>query len=235
MKQTEKELLDAIGRGAQLTFANADALYNEAQLLGTNGSFARALTLHQISMEECSKIDMLGAAAISVLMGHSIDLKELANRFRQHRIKNYNNAYMSVTTDAERQATKRGEVARAVQIFRTQQADIHRLLNTKKNASLYVDYCDGKFVSPSERITEEMATQIQQMNGFFLTHGANSIRVLSTVASDPDAVAAQAKDFTSRLAELKASEGNLEDKFLELVAAWLDEQSGKARPVSEEP
>src|SRR5262245_33920028 len=97
MKQTEKELLDAIGRGAQLTFANADALYNEAQLLGTNGAFARALTLHQISIEECSKLDMLCVAAVSLLMGHPVDLTELATKFRQHKVKNYNNAYMSVT------------------------------------------------------------------------------------------------------------------------------------------
>jgi AbiV family abortive infection protein len=132
MKETERQLLEEIVRGAQLIFENAKTLYNEAQLLGTNGAFARALTLHEISTEECSKVDMLCAAAISLLMGHSLDLNELATRFRQHKVKNYNNAYMSVTTDAEQEARKRADVARAIQIFKTHQADIHRWLNTKK-------------------------------------------------------------------------------------------------------
>ncbi|MGH8196375.1 MAG: AbiV family abortive infection protein [Woeseiaceae bacterium] len=47
--------------GAALIFTNAEALYDEAQLLGQAGRFARATVLHQISMEECSKIDTLVA------------------------------------------------------------------------------------------------------------------------------------------------------------------------------
>lgn len=235
MKETERQILEEIVRGAKLIFENAETLYNEAQLLGTNGAFARALTLHQISIEECSKVDMLCVAAISLLMGHSIDLNELATKFRQHKIKNYNNAYMSVTTTAEQEARKRGDVARAIQIFKTQQADVHRCLNTNKNASLYVDYSNGKFISPSEQITEEMATQIQRLNAFFIKHGSNSLRLLSKVANDPDAFALQATDFTDRLAQLKVSGSDLEEKFQEIVAAWLQEQSGKVRAVSENP
>jgi AbiV family abortive infection protein len=52
------ERLRAYSRGAQLIFENAEALYNEAQTLGQSGSFARAAALHQISMEECAKIDL---------------------------------------------------------------------------------------------------------------------------------------------------------------------------------
>src|SRR5207249_12216587 len=101
MKDTDKQLLEELVRGAHLMFENAASLYNEAQLLGTNGAFARALTLHQFSIEECSKLDMVCVAATSLLMGHPVDLDELANRCRQHKVKNYNNAYISVTTDAE--------------------------------------------------------------------------------------------------------------------------------------
>jgi AbiV family abortive infection protein len=227
MKQTEKELLDEIGRGAQLTFANAEALYNEAQLLGTNGAFARALTLHQISIEECGKLDMLCVAAVSLLMGHPVDLTELATKFRQHKVKNYNNAYMSVTTDAEREARKRGDGARAIQIFKSQQAELHRWFNTHKNASLYVDYSEGKFISPSERISEALAVEMQQLNAFFLNHGSNSVRLLSKVVDDPSGFAAQAKDFTERVTQLQTSGGDQEEKFQDFVAGWVEEQSVK--------
>jgi AbiV family abortive infection protein len=106
---------------------------------------------------------MLGAAAMSVLMGGPFDLDKLATAFRQHKVKNYNNAYMSVTTDAEREARKSGDAMRAIQVFKVQQAEIHRELNANKNASLYVDYCDGKFISPSERITEGILSTLTSM------------------------------------------------------------------------
>src|SRR4051812_10735855 len=77
MDAKEREHFDELVRGAQLAFKNAEALYNEAQLLGTNGAFARALTLHQISLEECSKLDILCVAATSVVMGHHVDLDKL--------------------------------------------------------------------------------------------------------------------------------------------------------------
>jgi AbiV family abortive infection protein len=235
MKETERRLLEELIRGSQLIFDNATTLNNEAQLLGSNGAFARALTLHQISLEECSKVEMVCFAATSLLMGHSVDINKLAAKFRQHKVKNYNNAHMSVTTEAEREATKRGDVARAIQIFKAQQADIHRSLNTNKNDSLYVDYRGGKFISPSDQITEEMATQMRELNAFFLEHGSNSLRLLNKMAKDPDAFALQATDFINRLAQLKDSGGDLEEKFREVVAAWLEEQKAKARPVSENP
>jgi len=40
------------------------------------------------------------------------------------------------------------------------QMEFHEASNDAKNASLYVDWRDGEFVSPSERITPEMLAQI---------------------------------------------------------------------------
>jgi AbiV family abortive infection protein len=236
MEEPEKQLFAEMIRGAKLIFENATALYDEAQLLGSKGAFARALTLHQISMEECSKVEMLGASATSLLMGNPIDLDKLATKFRQHQVKNHSNAYLSVKTDAEAEARKRGDVAGAVQIFKAQQADIHRMLNTNKNASLYVDYRDGMFISPAEQITEEMAAHIQQVNGFFLRHGSNNLEVLNKMANDPEAFAAQATDFTGRLEQLMEAEAvDLEEKFHEMVGAWLEEEVEKAKRVAETP
>jgi AbiV family abortive infection protein len=232
--QTETPLLQEILRGAQLAFENAEKLYQEAGLLGTNGAFARALTLHQISMEECSKVNMLGTAAMSLLLGHPVDLNKLAAKFRQHKIKNYNNAYISVTTDAEREARKSGDPERAIEIFKAQQATLHQWLNSNKNASLYVDYLDDKFVSPTERITEEVAVQFQRLNAVFLRHGASNLEVLSKMMNDPDAAAMQAKDFLGRLEKLKMIDAEeLDEKFQQLLNEWLDKQVSKAREVAE--
>ncbi len=235
MDENEREKFDELVRGAQLAFDNAEALYNEGQLLGTNGAFARALTLHQISLEECSKLDILCVAAMSIVMGHPVDLDKLAGKFRQHKVKNYNNAYMSARTEAEVEASKRGDGAAAIEIFKAQQADIHRILNTNKNASLYVDYDGGRFVAPSEKISEEMAAQLQQVNALFMRHGSSSLALLRKMAKDPDTFAAQAASFASLVEEVNDAEGDLEEKFQGIVTAWLESEVAKATSASEHP
>src|SRR5712664_3052592 len=83
--ERNRERVRLYSQGAQLIFENAEALYNETQTLGTAGSLARAAALHQISMEECAKIDMLGAYTVSLLMGHEVDDARIARIFREHR------------------------------------------------------------------------------------------------------------------------------------------------------
>jgi len=63
MDAKTKALLSEMYQGAQLTFTNAEELYAEADLLRRNGSMNRALFLHQISLEECGKIEIIGAWA----------------------------------------------------------------------------------------------------------------------------------------------------------------------------
>jgi AbiV family abortive infection protein len=235
MTDEEKDKFDELVRGAQIVFDNAEALYNEAQLLGTNGAFARALTLHQISLEECSKLDILCVAATSVVMGHPVDLDKLAGKFRQHKVKNYNAAYLSERTDAEVKASKSGDGAGAIEMFKAQQAEIHRVLNTNKNASLYVDYEGGRFIAPSEKVSEEMAAHQEQLNAMFLQHGSSSLGLLRKMAGDPDTFAAQAARFTGLVEQVKAAEGDLEEKFEEIVEAWLGDEVAKARRMLEKP
>jgi len=61
-----KALLSEFNRGAKLIFNNAEVLFQEAEVLRKNGSYARSLFLHQISMEECAKVEMIGAWATTV-------------------------------------------------------------------------------------------------------------------------------------------------------------------------
>lgn len=70
--------------GAVKVFANAEALYSEATILANAEAWPRALFLHQISLEECAKIEMLAAAVTSLLLGHEVDLKQLGRVFSQH-------------------------------------------------------------------------------------------------------------------------------------------------------
>src|SRR5690606_37122363 len=119
--------------GAALIFANAEALYEEAQLLREAGHFARATVLHQISMEECSKIDTLGAAATSILLGSDVDETRLARDLRNHKAKNHANAFFAKTTDEELAARARGDWKAASEAFRKFQERFHAEVNAIKN------------------------------------------------------------------------------------------------------
>ena len=184
--------------GAELIFANAEALYNEAQILGQARSFARAATLHQISMEECSKIDTLGAAATSILMGHDVDEERLATAFRDHKSKNFANAYNAIATEEERAARERGDWVASSAAFRKFQKQFHLEVNTIKNAGLYVDFKDGQFTAPKDAIDETTAVVLMHMNADFLRRSDNFVRLLRRMASDPSSYAELVKCFSER-------------------------------------
>lgn len=68
-------------RGAQLIFANAEALYNEAQTLGQAGCFAWAAVLHQISMEEMFEDRYARGRCYFDTDGHDVDEDRIAKAF----------------------------------------------------------------------------------------------------------------------------------------------------------
>jgi len=152
MTETALEQIARYRQGAKLIFENAEALYNEAQTLGQAGSFARAATLHQISMEECAKIDILGMHATSILMGHKIDEGRLATKLRVHQVKNFANAYYARRTEAEQQAHERGDTKAALEASAQLQRNYHRDFNEIKNAGLYVEFDGDRFSSPKDII-----------------------------------------------------------------------------------
>src|SRR5690349_6390996 len=87
-----KALFGEIARGAEAAFRNAEALFSEAALLGKNRSLSRSLFLHQISLEECGKIELLTAWATGLLMGEEIDARKLTKALANHKAKNHANA-----------------------------------------------------------------------------------------------------------------------------------------------
>lgn len=69
MDVKDKKLLSELCRGADLTFSNAEQLYSDAMLLLESELRTRSLFLHQISMEECAKVDIIGEWATYLMLG----------------------------------------------------------------------------------------------------------------------------------------------------------------------
>src|SRR6516225_8614947 len=109
LPKIDRAFLSVLVRGAEKTFDNAEKLYFEAELLAKAGSTARALCLHQISLEECSKIENMGAWATSLLSGLEVDQNKILAAFRRHSSKNKSNAYMLEGSQTENDAKVRGD------------------------------------------------------------------------------------------------------------------------------
>jgi AbiV family abortive infection protein len=171
-------LISELGRGAQKAFENAEQLFREASLLQANGALSRALFLHQISMEECAKVASLGASAVSLLTGLEVHIEKVWRNLTGHKAKNYINAYMLSPTEQENEARERGDLKGSIEAFNKLQAAFHQESNTAKNASLYVDFKDGTFVAPRERITEAMVTALAVKNSEFLAVTYQQVNML---------------------------------------------------------
>ncbi len=184
--------------GARIIFENAEALYEEAQNLGQAKSFARAAALHQISMEECAKIDMLGAYTVSILTGHDIEDERIGKIFRDHKAKNHANAYNAIPTPQEQEARERGDLASASAAFKEFQRHFHVEVNTIKNAALYVDFLEGRFISPKDAIPEQIAIALMAMNADFLQRSALFIRLFQRMEGDPQKFADAARRCVDR-------------------------------------
>lgn len=197
------ERVRTYSQGARTIFENAQALYDEAQVLGQAKFFARAAALHQISMEECAKIDMLGAYTVSILVGHDVDDDQIGKVFRDHKAKNHANAYNATPTPQEEEARARGDWAAASAAFKKFQRDFHVEVNTIKNAALYVDFQEGVFISPNEAISEQIAAALMAMNAEFLQRSALFIRLLRRMEADPQKFADASTQFVGRAEALR--------------------------------
>lgn len=183
-----KELAQTLIDGLERTFQNADELYAEAEHLAGMGAVARALLLHQISLEECGKADMLCASVFSLLGGEEIDMKRLIRAFSRHEAKNKANAYFLTKSASEVQAEQSNDIAAAHEAFKELQNRFHQESNDLKNASLYVDF-DGKFISPRDVINGEHLADIRQRNAEFMVMAHHKVTVLTRWKADLDVAA----------------------------------------------
>lgn len=190
--------------GAQKACGNAEALFGEAQLLNEHGAHARALCLHQISLEECSKVEYLGAWAMSLLLGKDVDQKQIRKAFGSHAAKNKLNAYMLEASDEELAAREKGDWKGATEAFKKTQDAFHQFSNSNKNAALYVDWTGAAFVAPGETITADLAAEIGGLNARFLQHAQLGMRMFARVQNSSDVLTPLLSDLVAKMEKLRA-------------------------------
>jgi AbiV family abortive infection protein len=231
----DKGVLRELVSGAEKIFENAESLFNEARRLMANGFFIRALVLHQISLEECAKIEILGAWATSLLVGHQVDMKKLESVMASHARKNRSNAYFLELSEEEELALEAGDTEAAIKAFRELQEGFHRKANTAKNAALYVDFKDGKFVAPNERITPEMAAETASLNEEFLGISLRNVELLRKLETAPEIHSEWAARFEKMAEELKAKYPDNPGKVMELLLEEMVHNEAKKRIGAAKP
>jgi len=225
---TEQTSVKALVRGAEKMFENAERLFFEAEALAKGGAIARPLFLHQISLEECSKINTLGAWAVSLLVGLDINQKKVLAAFGRHESKNKYNAYMLEQGHAEKEAIARGDWKAALEAFKQTQDEFHRASNQAKNGALYVDWADGEFVSPGERITDAMLADIRDRNATFLGYASNEIKMFRRLEQTPDVMRELLAGFVEKAEKLREEKpDDLISSMDTLLAGFFEEGKRK--------
>jgi AbiV family abortive infection protein len=224
-------LLAEFRRGGELVLDNAEQLYREACILRGNAALSRALALHQLSNEECAKVEMLGASAMAVVLGHEVDLRKLERAFRDHESKNHVNAYFASTTEEERAARTQGDWAAASKAFGALKDKLHQLFNTNKNAALYVAFENGVFSAPKDVVTETVVQEVAALNSYLLGIAAASVRLLRRVEINEWGFQEVPAVFLERLEELSTQMPNDLEQALDMA---IKEMLARARtPQSE--
>ena len=203
MSSPEDTHLSELVCGASLSFDNAENLFGEAKILSARKAFCRALFLHQISLEECGKTEILGWWATGHLMGISVDFDTIRSRLTRHKVKNFANAYMLPLSEAEQKARDESDWRRERDAFKEQQAAFHQESNNRKNASLYVDIVDNRFLSPSDQITEDMVCEIADRNKTFIELMRPKVEMLRLWEQNPDVTRELMKGFQQMMEELR--------------------------------
>ncbi|SDC48801.1 AbiV family abortive infection protein [Paraburkholderia lycopersici] len=189
-KDAREEQVRLLMDGLLKTFQNAEELYIEATYLAERGSLPRAVLLHQISLEECGKAEMLCTAIFSALHGTVVDMRQLKRAFSRHEGKNRTNAYFLPSSVQESEARTNNDIEAASKAFEDMQSQFHKESNTLKNASLYVDF-DGKFVSPHDVVTRENLEEVRKRNAEFLSLTHHKLSVAEGWGKDLDAAVEQ--------------------------------------------
>ncbi len=220
------DALAEVSRGISKAFDNARELSREAALLRSHRALCRSLFLYQISMEECGKIEILGATAVSLIAGHETKLSKVAAVVTRHKAKNSANAYLLPLTEEEEEAAETGDWERALRDFRDRQADFHAYSNTAKNASLYVDFSEHRFIAPAETITEEMVEALASLNSQFLQMAEPKVRMVARWLTDRDETQRTVVWFTGRAEELKSQPDMDPRQAISLLMSELRERYG---------
>jgi AbiV family abortive infection protein len=203
-------------------FSNAEALFTEATILANEGAWARALFLHQISLEECAKIEIIGASVVSALRGQEIQLNSLQRTFSRHESKNNTNAYFLPLSESEKHAIEKNDIHEGAAAFKYLQKEFHKDSNGDKNTSLYVDYKDD-FISPLETISENTFIKVRERNEIFMSLSDNKIKLLNRWSENLDKAAEEVAQMFE-LFELDETERGSIEQF-DAIKVALEEKT----------
>jgi AbiV len=107
--------------------------------------------------------------------------------------------------------------------FQKLQDEFHEDSNSAKNASLYVDWKDGEFVSPREQISVEMLAEIRSRNETFLGYARNGLQMLRGLERAPDEMQAKVLEFVKTAEKMRAERPNdAMGAIIGLVRKFLD-------------
>ncbi|HDR1920103.1 TPA: AbiV family abortive infection protein [Pasteurella multocida] len=140
--------------GALKTVRNAQQLCDESELLYQHKMFARSYALSHLAREEIGKSAMLFKVAIDCLLGNQIDWKKVDRRFRSHKEKIMNDRALTFLLFGHMKAE--GRKLDPNILFNSGTVEY---MNARKNASIYVDWMEGKFISPEESVSEQQSAR----------------------------------------------------------------------------
>ena len=107
-------------------------------------------------------------------------------------------------SQAEKDAKARGDWEAAREEFKKLQMEVDKASNDAKNASLYMDWKNGEFVSPSEQITPEMLTQVIERNQTFLGYAHNSLKMLKRLDKSSEVLQDLLVEFVEAVEKMRA-------------------------------
>lgn len=229
-RSVDKQELASLVAAAEATFENAEALYNEAAVLAKAGHIARAVFLHQISLEECGKLEMLGAWIVGVLAGVDRDPKRFYRALGQHKAKNSANAYMLEVSGEELAAEKRGDWNAKGEAFDKMKGEFHGRSNRAKNSSLYVDINEREIETPKTSITADMLSDFKDRNERFLSLMHPKLEMIRSWRDGAPQVQASFQAFVQAMEKLRGSSPDL-PKIMEVAI----EEMKKAMRSSKKP
>jgi len=153
-----------LAKGIQLCVENAADLIEDARLLFNKNRFARCFSLCVLAMEEIGKIEVI-ARGVLISKTDEKKWKRFEKNFKSHEIKQ---AHAIVMQFAE---TLRSEGAKGVK--QRLSAPGRFTLDQAKQLSFYVDFLDGKFVSPRTMISKDLGREALARAGKTVRQYAN--------------------------------------------------------------
>lgn len=157
--EISKDSVESICGGIIKVTENARGLTRSSRLLLDAGFHSQAYFFAYTACEELGKLPILFGAATRLAIGRPVDSKKLWKRFRSHKSKAIQfhgidfaiDRAMSVNGSVDQ---KKMAVAALLGMFMAEDGLLDR------NASLYVDHDDAKFVAPSDSVTDQMAREL---------------------------------------------------------------------------